>query len=498
MEVQFTKHPISCLKTVICQTQTQELTQEVRIPDNMPEVGRILGCWGQAMVRGKEWRGTGMSVSGGVMAWVLYAPEDGSAPCSVEAWIPFQMKWDFTENLPDGMICATASLAGLDGRSTSARKLMLRATVAVLGEAQQAIKPEIPYPENCPEDVALLKKTYPLDLPTESGEKLAQLDETLTVTGGAQIDKILSYSLFPEITEEKIMANRLVYRGKGLFHLLYADDNGQLHSWDAEVPFSQYADLESDHSSMATAAIFPVLTALEVDLTEDMHLMLKANVATQYTVYDQIMAEVLEDAYSPRRKVSLHMEKMELPVLLESRDMVITVQGILGEEAEKVVDMVSFADYPVVTAWEDGFKASVSGHCTVLYYDREGNLQSQTVRCEGEETLPSAEENTVKSYMRSVGKPQITYSGEGLTLMQPFTLQNHVLSGVPLSVADQLEAGEMEEADPNRPSLILCRVGEDGLWGLAKQCGSTVEAIQSANRLTDEPPMEKLLIVPVS
>ncbi len=45
----------------------------------------------------------------------------------------------------------------------------------------------------------------------------------------------------------------------------------------------------------------------------------------------------------------------------------------------------------------------------------------------------------------------------------------------------------MEEPDPARPSLILRRTGEGGLWELAKACGSTVEAIRSANGLEAEP-----------
>ena len=69
MEVQFTKMVYPCLQTLTSGVQTQEQTQDVRLPDGMPDIGRILACWGQPLIRGKEWHSTGMAVSGGVLAW---------------------------------------------------------------------------------------------------------------------------------------------------------------------------------------------------------------------------------------------------------------------------------------------------------------------------------------------------------------------------------------------------------------------------------------------
>ena len=61
MELQFEKKLIPCLRTVMRQVQTQEQTQEeVRLPEGMPDIGRVLSSWGQVLIRGKEWRSGGM------------------------------------------------------------------------------------------------------------------------------------------------------------------------------------------------------------------------------------------------------------------------------------------------------------------------------------------------------------------------------------------------------------------------------------------------------
>ena len=84
MELQFHKNVFPCLQRVCREVQNQEQTQEVRLTDGMPDIGSVLGAWGQVLMRGKEWRGGGMNMSGGVMVWVLYAPEDGGQPQCVE------------------------------------------------------------------------------------------------------------------------------------------------------------------------------------------------------------------------------------------------------------------------------------------------------------------------------------------------------------------------------------------------------------------------------
>jgi len=55
----------------------------------------------------------------------------------------------------------------------------------------------------------------------------------------------------------------------------------------------------------------------------------------------------------------------------------------------------------------------------------------------------------------------------------------------------------MLQPDPNRPSLLLQRMGEGDLWSLAKATGSTVDAILDANGLQGEPAPDQMLLIPV-
>ena len=75
MEVKFETVACNCLRQKVCEVQNQEQTQEIRLPESMPDIGRVLCSWGQVILRSKEWRNDGMNATGGVMVWVLYAPD---------------------------------------------------------------------------------------------------------------------------------------------------------------------------------------------------------------------------------------------------------------------------------------------------------------------------------------------------------------------------------------------------------------------------------------
>lgn len=67
MELQFKKTLLPCLDTVLREVQNQEQTQELKLSDGMPDVGRVLSAWGQGILRSKEWRDGMLTLSGGMM-----------------------------------------------------------------------------------------------------------------------------------------------------------------------------------------------------------------------------------------------------------------------------------------------------------------------------------------------------------------------------------------------------------------------------------------------
>lgn len=499
MELEFNKTIMPCLQAMPQQMQTQEQTQEVRLSDGMPDIGRVLASWGQVLIRGKEWRSGSAGVSGGVMVWVLYAPEDGTQPQCVETWLPFQMKWDIPDSQRDGTIHVIPMLRSVDARSLSARKLMVRAGVGMVGQALVPADVEVFSPGELPEDVQVLKNTYPVLVPREAGEKAFTLEETLTLPASApQIERIIRYHLRPELMESKLVADKLVMRGVANLMILYRGTDGRLHSTGFELPFSQYAELEREYDPTSSARIDLAVTMLELEQGEEENLNLKAGLTGQYILYDRPMIELVEDVYSPSRSAKPRMEQLQLPAVLDSRMETIHAEQTMQSDAAQVADVVFYPDLPQVYRQGDRINTSLSGIFQMLGYDTDDQLQCMVSSWEGVWNLDADENAALEMMVQPTGRPQAVLGGGNANLRADMLLQARTTARQGLPMVTGVTLGEVAEPDPGRPSLILRRAGEDSLWDIAKQTGSTVDAIRKANGLEQEPDSHQMLLIPVS
>lgn len=499
MEMEFDKIPVTYLQKVASQLKTQEQTLEVRLPEGMPDIGHVLGAWGQVIVRGKEWNGDNMAVSCGVMVWVLYVPEDEEGVRSVEAWLPFMMKWELPESRYDGKILTACHLRSVDARSTSARKLMIRATLGAMGEAWQQEQLQVPTPGQLPQDTEVLTETYPVYLPKEMGEKAFLLEEQLSLPGGMQKpEKLLYYSLQPEIADEKVMAGKVVFRGKGVLHLLYQTEDGKLCAYDWELPFSQYADLDGEYDQDPSVSVQPCVTSLDVDLDENGQLQCKAGILGQYLLHDRDMLTVAKDAYSPVRTVIPTMEQLPIPAVLEQTSYPVNTEQTLQADAQQVVDVIFSPEFPQTERTEQGAALYLSGQFQLLYYDPEGELATAIVATEEQLFVPGAMDSYVDARMTPVGRPQAIPGAGNVILRSEMNVDTVVNAGQGIEVLSGMELGELQKPDRERPTLILCRMGGDSLWEIAKRTGSTVDKIKTANSLGDDVQPDRILLIPVS
>lgn len=494
MEIQFQKTVVPYLQTLTHQLQTQEQTQQVRLSDAMPDIGKVLASWGQVLLRGKEWRNDSFSVSGGVKTWVLYEPEDATQPRCVESWLPFQMKWDIPDTDRDGTVIACPMAPNVDARMLSDRKLMVRANVSIQACAMVPSDAVLHTPMELPPDVQTRNSTYPMLLPVEAGEKAFEMEESISLPSAQQpMETLLRYTLEPTLAESKLVADKLVLRGMAYLKMLYMGTDGRLHSWGMELPFSQYTQLDEQYDSSADVKICFGVTGLEMEPGENGSMTLKAGITAQYTVYDQKQMAVVEDMYSPNRNIKLTIEELHIPSVLDVQSQLLRAEVTPENVPARIADTVFLADAPRLQVEEDRVDAALSGTFQLLGTDEEGNLHNENSRWEHSWSIPASPDADVRINIQSSDTPQVAGAGVRTELQ----LDTMTTMQQPISVVTGAELGEMTQPDPNRPSLILRRIGDESLWELAKRTGSTVEAIQKLNGLQQEPAADQMLLIPV-
>lgn len=498
MELQFEKQQIPCLRQLPAEEQIQEQTQELRLSDGMPDIGRVLCAWGQVVMRGKEWRSDSIGVSCGVMAWVLYAPEDGRQCQCVETWIPMSMRWDIPETQQDGYIQCHPLLQSVDARTVSSRKLMVRATVGMLCRAYSPWQIPAYNPESLPADIRLKVKNYPVTLIRESGEKAFMIDEELMLPSSAPaFEKLIRCALQPEVAEQKVMGDKAIFRGNGLLHILYRTPEGTMASWDFEIPFSQYTDLERQYGHEAQVSVDPVVTGMELTAHEQGRLRLKAGLSGQYLISDMQELSMVEDAYSPMRQVTVHRETVDVPTVLDRQGQRLRAEQTAAFGSQRIADTAFYPAMPRRQRKIGEISLEIPGQFQVLYYDAEGTLQSGSAHWQDSVTMGLDDGAAMEILCSCTGKPQAV-PGEDGTLMRGEIWMETVASAMEQwDTVTGLTAGEQVQKDPARPSLILRRAGKEDLWDIAKANGSTVEDIRTANGLQGEPDPDKMLLIPI-
>lgn len=499
MKLQWKSSPLDCLLPVLRQTQQRELTQEMKLPENLPDIGSVIGAWGQGIVRSKQWQADTVSCSGGVMVWVLYAPEDGSQPRVLDGWIPFQMNWDLPEDTGEGNLSVECTVRFVDARSVSPRKIMLRVGAAATALAMVPTQNRLWQPDGACQGVELLRSAYPMRLMKEAGEKAFQLEEELPLPEGAEApEKILCCTLNPWITDKKVLSQRLVFRGTANLHILAESASGQVESWDFDVPFSQFTELEGSYGPEAQVEFQMCVTALEAEPGGQGYLKLKCGLVGQYRITDRTDVEVVEDAYCTARDLQIQWQIMELPVLLETKRLTISAEQVIPiGQGERMVDLSFLAELPELQKNGEQSEVAFSGTIGLLCCGEDGALLPHTARWEHREQLPCDE--STRLYVALAGPAKVTAqpgaAGMEVKINLPVEWNASALQQLP-QVAG-LELGEENAEKAEGPSLILRRAGGERLWDIAKKSGSTTAAIRQANGLEGEPAPGQMLLIPV-
>ena len=497
MQLQFNKSELRFLDTAARGIRNTEVSQEIRLPEGMPDIGRVLTTWGQVMLRSKEWQDGTVTVTGGVKAWTLYAPEDGTEPRSVESWIPFQLRWEAEDVGREGPVRVLPLLRFADSRSISARKMMIRAGVGAMVQALYSKGTEVYEPVELPEDVQILKNSYPVRLHSEAGEKTFLLDEELMLQDSAGAEKLLSSTVFPEITEKRVLADKIVFKGTAHVHLVCRNSEGKVHSTDLEVPVSQFAELDGSYDGDTEADICMAVTSLETDLAEPGKLFIKCGMVAQYLIDQRKMLELVQDAYSPLRQVDLSEMLLELPVVLDERRETVAVEQTVAGQNGQVADAVFLPDFPRHNRHDGEVELEMHGLFRMLIYGEDGSLQGINSRWEGSRSVNAADNTNLTVSVQPVGRVQTMAGMDAMVISTQVMVRQQTGTGDSIPMVTGLELGQPREAGDARPSLVLCSCGMESLWDLAKRCNSTVDAICAANGLSAEPVHDRILLIPV-
>ena len=501
MEIAFQTSRMPFLKRILQEVRNQEETAETIVPDSYPDIASIADSYAVAIIRGKDCRDGSITISGGIKGGIVYVPEDQSWPRTLEFYIPFTMKLEHADLTERAHVICSARVRSVDGRMINSRKAMLRVNLGCQVTAYEQAEETLYSLQTKPEQLQIRKKLYPMQLSLETSEKSFVISDTLELPASRPpISQIYKLCCQLELTDQKVVGNKAVFKGTATCKLLYLSEDNNLYLHQQQLPFSQYCELENDYDE-ETATILPVITGYDIEAEgqdSTRRALLTIHVLAQCTVSGIRTMELLEDAYCTRGTLNPQWQSYSLDSCLDRQNGLQTVRHHLTGDLQEILDNDFYVDFPTVEQAGDTARISVSVSFHVLGFDSQDHLCALTGKNETVQELPLSNRARCVPTAIPSGSCYASLLSDGAETRCDVALETMCYGGQPLQT---LCGGSIEEGenDKGKPSVILRRASRNTeLWDIAKDCSAREEAIRAANHLEGEQLSEDcLLLIPV-
>lgn len=502
MELAFEQKQLSSLRRTAHVSLAQDETQEIIIPDSMPDAARTLICYAEPELQSKTARAGSLLVTGTLRAGCLYMGEDGTVQLLTAA-MPFTVQLESPELTETAQTAASVSVRSADSRLINSRKLLLRVQVVACADSYAPAEQMLCTPAHPPACLQLREQTYSNHVPVALAERVFQLSEELELPEGkARIDRLVNVSLQPVVAETNIVGSRAVMKGSANLRVTYLDEQSHVHTLQLSVPFSQYCQLPDDYDSGEEAEVTLCVTGVQLEpiaSEQSQKLLFGAGILAQCTVIAQQELCVVQDAYTTKGAFTPQWQEQELVMRLDAQTLREPLHPSFARAAAAVLDCRLYPDAQALERTQDGVVIHVPLRADILYTDDAGVLQGESFRTElscrtalCETGVCEAEVQLLPDGYAAAGSGTIELHYDARFTLHAFCAQKlRTLAGGTL---DPDAKGSAQ-----RPSVIICRTDDaQELWELAKRYGTTAHAIAAANHLT-QPDVEagRLLLIPM-
>ena len=489
MEILFHTQTVAFLAEKRCDELRQEQTGELAVPETLPELGRVVDCFGTVLVRSHTVDSGSVTVTGGIQTGVLYVPAGEEGLERLELWLPFTVTKKVPTQ-PDAVLHYWGWLRSIDARFVNSRKLLIRAD---LGSELTLLTPaelELAQLTDCPRGLVCRTETYPMRLPLCAAEKEVRIaDEVLMPEDSLGMDRLLKAQCSVSVEDSRVVGERAVFSGSLQLRVLGLTEAGEPVTWAGAVPFSQYAELDRSFDDAVSPVIQPIMNHFEVDTDgqpDSRRLLVNLSFTAQLVLWGEVPVTLTQDAYYLEGDFAPRWQSCELSPCLDTVETDLAQTLDLPPEAVTVLDWTLFPD----RAGDAGAEAARGSlGVNVLYRDGESKLRSRLLRRElrlERQAEPSADWR----WALTPGEPR----QQGNQLVLPLTARSRYCQTTPQR---NLCGGVLTpKPRPEGPSLLVCTASGD-LWEIARDNGSTVRAIRSANELEEvRLAGETLLLIP--
>lgn len=486
--MELVKNTVYQYKELLSDTSEYQESIDVIVPDVNPDVMEIVSASASCNAREKSLQQDRLTVSGEIEVCVFYRAEQQEKLYSVIGKIPFSHSCDAKGAVAADMALITAEVLSASATMLNPRKLTLKAMLGVHSSVYQ--NQGVSVTENAaglPEEGinCLIGSEERLLLSTITEKKIVFAEE-IRLSAAAEPAELLLHAHATWNTEDiKVLTNKIMLRGSAALQVITASaagDNVEEHTY--HLPFAQVIECDAaDVHDQVTVRYQPGQLQAQLMQREDGAVFLKcsASATAAAIVYKKTQLQVLQDLYSTVYATECQTEALPLAGVWKERT------------AEKQCSETAEPDSPAVRvcSWQLRCSSRCSGGNTaqgsfyfMIWYETVAGKVRQLCRRVNVE-MPLETEGAVRAEARQVSVTVDSIGNLQMDFCAVFTV-----CAAQQTTCRQISTCTLDKKNrrkPQRQASLILRAVEAGesAWSLAKQYGTTQQAVLVANRLAD-------------
>jgi len=486
--LELVKNTVNQYKELLFNVGEHQESVDVIVPDVNPDVMEIASVSAICSVREKTLHQDRLTVSGEIEVCVFYHAEQQEKLYSVSGKIPFSHSCEVP-----GVAVVDTALVAAQVLSSSAvmlnpRKLTLKAVLSICSNVYQ--KQDVSITENAaglPEEgIHCLIGSEERLLLSAIAEKKIVFTEEIRLSAAAEPTELLLHAKVEWNTEDiKVLTNKIMLRGSAALQVITASavgENVAEHTY--HLPFAQVVECDiADVHDQVTVLYQPGQLQAQLMQREDGAVFLKcsASATAAAMVRKKMQLQVLQDLYSTAYDTEYETEVLPLTPVWQER----IAEKQCSEMAEPDSPAVRVCSWQLHCCGRRSGENTVQGsfYFTVWYETVAGKIQQLCRRINVETALEAT------GAVRAEGR-QVSVTVDAIGNLKMDFCAVFTACAAQKTACRQISACILDKKNPRKPlrqaSLILRAVEEgESAWSLAKQYGTTQQAILAANRLTE-------------
>lgn len=500
MECKLTHDTIEVNEVVFDAMVEQSIELDCLLPDYCPNVFKVLKCKLVPKMSGSRVTGNEAVIDGVATVFVVYICEETNQIRSFKQKVPFTKTVTLKSACTNPTMDISMQCAYLNCRGVNSRRLDIRGAISISLKVSDQREETIV----CGAEGGGIQKQQSCiktDGACRQTCKSFTVREELELPGGNEpVASILYHSETANVTDVKVIANKIIVKGDVGLHIVYCPlgEDAAPQTVEYSVPVSQIIDLPGVDDRFACNVVFEVCTAdiePKSTLDGDSRLLcaeLCINCVATCTM--EAEKELIRDLYSTNFACELEHKSLNLRKTTPMPMMTSMLQVSIDTPNDEIAS--------VFDLWCDIARLAVKREGTGLSLDGEFDI---CAICAGDSGMPLSVDKRVEFHDmldKDPGVPASSFEAMGMIRSVSYHLTGDHKIDLRIEIALMVRAVQMihqpvvvgvtldeakatSRADLAAVTLYFADEGEE-IWEIAKRYHTSVSAIVEENDLDSE------------